>query len=74
MTMFVFILSAAIAGLGGAFYAMSYGNDRADDFNYFFGPTFLVIVVTVGVDDRRGRDRRRAWRSRSSTRRSPTCR
>ena len=48
MTMLVFILSASIAGLGGAFYAMSYGNIVPTDFNYLFGPTFLVIVVTVG--------------------------
>jgi branched-chain amino acid transport system permease protein len=48
MTTLVFILSASIAGLGGAFYAMSYGNIVPTDFNYFFGPTFLVIVVTVG--------------------------
>jgi branched-chain amino acid transport system permease protein len=48
MTMLVFALSAAIAGLGGAFWGMSIGSISPTDFNYFFGPTFLVIVVTVG--------------------------
>lgn len=49
MTMLVFMLSAGIAGLGGAFYAMSYGTVSPTDFNYFLGPVFLVIVVTVGA-------------------------
>ena len=48
MTILVFIVSAAIAGLGGAFYAMSYQVVNPVDFNYTFGPTFLVIVVTIG--------------------------
>jgi branched-chain amino acid transport system permease protein len=49
MTILLFLMSAGIAGLGGAFYAMSYQNEFPVDFNWFFGPTFLVIVVTVGV-------------------------
>src|SRR6202035_1822688 len=49
LTILVFILSASIAGLGGAFYAMTYQNITNVDFNYLFGPTFLVIVVTVGA-------------------------
>ncbi len=49
MTILLFMLSAAIAGLGGAFYAMSYGAENPVDFNWFLGPTWLVIVVTVGV-------------------------
>jgi branched-chain amino acid transport system permease protein len=49
MTMLVFALSAAIAGLGGAFFAMSLGQATPTDYNWFFGPTFLVIVVTVGA-------------------------
>lgn len=48
LTILVFMLSAAMAGLGGAFYAMSVGTVGAQDFNWFFGVTFLVIVVTVG--------------------------
>ena len=48
-TILVFMLSAAIAGFGGAFYAMSIGQVNPTDFNYAYGPTFLVIVVTVGA-------------------------
>jgi branched-chain amino acid transport system permease protein len=49
LTILLFMLSAAIAGLGGAFYAMCYEQETPDYFNWFLGPTFLVIVVTVGV-------------------------
>ena len=49
LTILLFVMSAAIAGLGGAFFAMSYGQENPVDFNWFFGPTYLVIVVTVGV-------------------------
>lgn len=49
MTILVFMLSAGIAGLGGAFFAMSYGQVAPDEFNNLFGPTFLVIVVAVGA-------------------------
>jgi len=49
LTILVFILSASIAGLGGAFYAMTFQNVSPTDFNWFYGPTFLVIVVTVGA-------------------------
>jgi branched-subunit amino acid ABC-type transport system permease component len=49
LTILVFILSASIAGLGGAFYAMTFQNISNTDFSYFYGPTFLVIVVTVGA-------------------------
>lgn len=49
MTVLLFLISAGIAGLGGAFYAMVWGNETPSDYNWFFGPTFLVIVVTVGV-------------------------
>ncbi len=52
MTVVVFALSAAIAGLGGAFFAMTYGTitgGPGGTFTYFFGPTFLVIVVTIGA-------------------------
>jgi branched-chain amino acid transport system permease protein len=48
MTVLVFTLSAAIAGLGGAFWGMSLGSIQSVDVNYFFGPTYLVIVVAVG--------------------------
>lgn len=49
MTITVFMLSAAIAGLGGAFYAMTYRTISPTDFIYYYGPTFLVIVITVGA-------------------------
>ena len=50
LTVGVFILSAAIAGLGGAFYGMTLGNvDLTGSFNSQLGPVFLVIVVTVGA-------------------------
>jgi branched-subunit amino acid ABC-type transport system permease component len=49
LTILLFMLSASIAGLGGAFYAMCFGQENPVDFNWMFGPTFLVIVVTVGV-------------------------
>jgi ABC-type branched-subunit amino acid transport system permease subunit len=49
LTVLLFMLSAGIAGLGGAFYAMSYTQENPVSFSWIFGPTFLVIVVTVGV-------------------------
>ncbi len=49
LTMFVFFLSAAIAGIGGALFAMSFLQESPSDFSWFWGPTFLVIVVTVGA-------------------------
>jgi branched-subunit amino acid ABC-type transport system permease component len=49
MTVLLFFFSAAIAGLGGALFAMYYGTEAPSDFNWQFGPTYLVIVVTVGV-------------------------
>jgi branched-subunit amino acid ABC-type transport system permease component len=52
MTINVFMLSAGIAGLGGAFFAMTYGTimgGPGGTFIWFYGPTFLVIVVTVGA-------------------------
>jgi len=49
LTIMVFGLSATIAGLGGAFFAMSYEVIDPTAFNYFLGPVFLVIVVTVGA-------------------------
>lgn len=48
MTTIVFMLSAGIAGLGGAFYAMTYGHVDPTVFNYYYGPVFLVVVVTIG--------------------------
>lgn len=48
-TVLLFMLSAAIAGLGGAFYAMANQQATYDNFYSIFGPTFLVIVVTLGV-------------------------
>jgi branched-chain amino acid transport system permease protein len=48
MTVLVFVISATIAGLGGALWAMSIGTIAPTDFDYFYGPIFLVIVVTVG--------------------------
>ncbi len=48
-TVILFLLSASIAGLGGAFYAMSFQQANPADYFWFFGPTYLVIVVTVGV-------------------------
>jgi branched-chain amino acid transport system permease protein len=49
LTVLLFMLSAAIAGLGGALWSMCYVQETPDDFNWLLGPTFLVIVVTVGV-------------------------
>jgi ABC-type branched-subunit amino acid transport system permease subunit len=48
MTILVFMLSASIAGLGGAFYAMNAQFISQDSFVYNFGPIYLVIVVTIG--------------------------
>ena len=48
LTILVFILSASIAGLGGAFYGMSFQVIGPTSFNYEFGAIFLVIVVTIG--------------------------
>ena len=49
MTILVFILSASIAGLGGAFFAMNLQFINATSFVYNFGPIYLVIVVTIGA-------------------------
>ena len=49
MTILVFILSASIAGLGGAFYAMNLQYVSQDSFVYYFGPIYLVVVVTIGA-------------------------
>jgi len=49
MTILVFILSASIAGLGGAFYAMNAQFVSQDSFVYYFGAIYLVIVVTIGA-------------------------
>ena len=48
-TVVLFALSAAIAGLGGALYAMNEQSAIPNAYNWFYGPTYLVIVVTVGV-------------------------
>jgi branched-chain amino acid transport system permease protein len=48
-TVLLFMLSAAIAGFGGAFYAMANQQVNYDSFYSIYGPTFLVIVVTLGV-------------------------
>ena len=49
MTILVFMLSASIAGLGGAFFAMNLQFISAPSFVYNFGPIYLVIVVTIGA-------------------------
>lgn len=48
LTILVFMIAAGVAGLGGAFYGMSLGIINATDFNSTYGPTFLIIVLTVG--------------------------
>jgi branched-subunit amino acid ABC-type transport system permease component len=48
-TVLLFMLSAAIAGFGGAFYAMANQQATYDNFFADLGPIFLVIVVTMGV-------------------------
>lgn len=54
LTILLFMLSAGIAGLGGAFYAMAQQSENPVDFSWQWGPTFLVIVVTVGVSSVEG--------------------
>lgn len=49
MTIAIFALSAAVAGLGGCFYALAIGDTNSAAFNSEFGPVYLVIVVTLGV-------------------------
>ena len=49
MTIWVFLLSGFIAGLGGAVFAMTIGQVATSDFNWFYGPVILVIVVTIGA-------------------------
>ena len=44
-----FMLSAALAGIGGALYASLEQTVSASDFNYQFSLVFVVIVATVGV-------------------------
>jgi len=44
----VFMLSAGLAGLGGALYASSQGPVGPNDFNYVFSLAFVVIVITTG--------------------------
>jgi len=44
-----FMLSAAIAGVGGALYASLEQTVSPTDFNYEFSLIFVVIVATVGV-------------------------
>lgn len=48
LTILVFMLSASIAGLGGAFFAMNAQFVSATSFVYYFGPIYLVIVVAIG--------------------------
>jgi ABC-type branched-subunit amino acid transport system permease subunit len=45
----VFTLSAVIAGIGGALYAMLEQSVSVDDFNYQFSLVFVVVVAAVGV-------------------------
>ncbi len=45
----VFALSAVIAGIGGALYAMLEQSVSVDDFNYQFSLVFVVVVAAVGV-------------------------
>ena len=44
-----FVLSAAIAGIGGGLYASLEQGVSPSDFNYEFSLLFVVIVATVGV-------------------------
>jgi branched-subunit amino acid ABC-type transport system permease component len=46
---FVFALSAGLAGLGGALYASLQQSITPADFNYQFSLIFVVVVVTTGV-------------------------
>ena len=46
---FVFALSAGLAGLGGALYASLQQSINPADFNYQFSLVFVVVVVTTGV-------------------------
>jgi len=46
---FVFALSAGLAGLGGALYASLQQSITPVDFNYQFSLIFVVVVVTTGV-------------------------
>jgi len=44
-----FTLSAVIAGVGGALYAMLEQSISPNDFNYQFSLVYVVVVATVGV-------------------------
>jgi len=44
-----FVLSAALAGIGGALYASLEQTVSPTDFNYEFSLVFVVVVATVGV-------------------------
>jgi branched-chain amino acid transport system permease protein len=49
LTVGIFMLSAFVAGLGGALFAVALGTVNVADFNAGFGPVYLVVVVTVGA-------------------------
>ncbi|HLX87946.1 MAG TPA: ABC transporter permease [Acidimicrobiales bacterium] len=44
----VFLLSAGVAGLGGAFYGSLYQGASASNFNYAYSLAFVVVVITTG--------------------------
>ena len=46
---FIFALSAGVAGLGGALYGSLQQSITPADFNYQFSLVFVVVVVTTGV-------------------------
>jgi len=50
----IFMLSAAVAGLGGGLYAIALGSLSTPDFNSAFGPVLLVVVITMGAASVRG--------------------
>ena len=48
-TLAVFTFSAALAGLGGAFYAVALQSATPDMFDFFTGLSILLVVVIAGV-------------------------
>ncbi|MGH9044128.1 MAG: ABC transporter permease subunit [Acidimicrobiales bacterium] len=49
LKIFVFAISAGLAGLGGALFASLQQNVSPTNFNYQFSLVFVVVVVTTGV-------------------------
>jgi branched-subunit amino acid ABC-type transport system permease component len=49
LTIWLFLLAGFIAGIGGAFFAMTFSLVDATNYSWLYGPIFLVIVVTIGA-------------------------